>query len=133
MNKGPYYLLTISAGYNALLGLATSFLPKEILLAFEVQANPISMLLIQIIGAFLIGFAMINYLSKNSIMGGIYNKPILMGNIAFHCISAIVFVKFILNHNLYHEAFIPLTVMYLLLGMGFLRLNFVSPKNQNAN
>ena len=91
--------------------------------------EPLSQLMLQIMGAIFIAFAMINYLSKIAIIGGIYNKAILMGNIAYHCISGIVFVKFIISHNLYGEVFIPLTAIYLLLGLGFLRLNFVSPKN----
>ncbi len=130
MNKSSYYLLTISAGYNALLGLLTSFLPEEILMLLKVAAIPLSILLIQILGAFFIGFAMINYLAKSSPIGGIYNKAILMGNIAYHCITAIVFIKFVLSHNLYAEVVIVLTAMYLILGAGFLRLNFVMPKAQ---
>jgi hypothetical protein len=132
MNKGSYYLLSISAGYNALLGLLTSFLPEELLLALNVPANPLSILLIQILGAFFIGFAMINYLSKRSLIGGIYNKAIIMGNIAYHCIAAMVFIKFVLSDNLYGEVVILFTAMYLILGAGFLRLNFVMPKAQKA-
>lgn len=132
MNKGSYYLLSFSAGYNALLGLLTSFLPEEILIALNVPANPISIVLIQILGAFFIGFAMINYLAKSSPIGGIYNKAILMGNIAYHCIATIVFIKFVLSDNLYAEVVIVLTAMYLILGAGFLRLNFVMPKAQKV-
>ncbi len=132
MNKGSYYLLTISAAYNTLLGLLTSFLPEEILMALKVPASPLSILLIQILGAFFIGFAMINYLAKNSPIGGIYNKAILMGNIAYHCIAAIVFIKFVLSDNLYGEVVILLTTMYLIIGAGFIRLNFVMPKAQKV-
>lgn len=132
MNKGSYYLLSVSAGCNALLGLFTSFMPEEILLAQKIPANPLSTLLIQILGAFFIGFAMINYLAKSSPIGGIYNKAILLGNIAYHCIAAIVFIKFVLSDNLYAEVVIVLTAMYLILGAGFLRLNFAMPKAQKT-
>ena len=110
-----------------MMGLLTSFLPQEVLKINDLPTSPINVLLLQILSAFYIGLAMINYMSKDAVIGGIYNRPILMGNIAYHCIAAIALVKYAFSQGMFSATLITLTVVYCVLSLGFLKLFFVAP------
>lgn len=120
-------LLIASTVFNGMMGLLTSFLPQEVLKITDLPTSPVNVLLLQIMSAFYIGLAMINYMSKDAVIGGIYNRPILMGNIAYHSIASIALVKYALNQGLFSTTLITLTVVYCILSLGFLKLFFVGP------
>ena len=69
-------LMTLSAMILALIGISLIFLPKEILGYFELSISDTLELIMQIIGSFYFAFAILNWMSKGSIIGGIYNRPI---------------------------------------------------------
>ena len=69
-------LMTLSAIILALIGISLIFLPKEILEYLELSVSETLQLLMQIIGSFYFAFAILNWMSKGSIIGGIYNRPI---------------------------------------------------------
>ena len=73
-------LMTLSAIILALIGISLIFLPKEILDYFELSVSDTLELLMQIIGSLYFAFAMLNWMSKGSIIGGIYNRPIAIAN-----------------------------------------------------
>lgn len=123
-------LLIASTIFNGMMGLLTSFLPQEVLKITDLPTSPTNVLLLQILSAFYIGLAMINYMSKDAVIGGIYNRPILMGNIAYHGIASIALVKYAFSQGTFSAAFITLTVVYCALSLGFLRLFFVVPGKQ---
>lgn len=131
MSSYSRYLITASAIVNFAMALLTSFFPEELLDYLELPHQPGHQLFIQILGAFYLGFGMINYLSRGVIIGGIYNRPLLMGNIAYHGTASIVLIKYSLNNGLHLDLFSILMLIYLALGLGFLRLFFVSPVQQN--
>ena len=132
MSRYSLYLLTASAIVNWAMGLLTSFLPEEILKHLALPLESGYVLIIQIMGAFYLGFGMINYLSRQSVIGGIYNRPILMGNIAYHGTAAIVLAKYILSHGLYFNLYSILMIIYIALGLGFLRLFSLTQNKQNS-
>lgn len=115
-----------------MMGLLTSFLPQEVLKINDLPTSPTNVLLLQILSAFYIGLAMINYLSKDAAIGGIYNRPILMGNIAYHGIASIALVKFAFRQDMFSTTLITLTIVYCALSLGFLKLFFVGPNKHNA-
>lgn len=120
-------LLVASTIFNGIMGLLTSFLPQEVLEIIGLPSSPVHVLLVQILSAFYISLAMINYLSKDAVIGGIYNRPILMGNIAYHGIASLALVKYAMSQGIFSATFITLTVVYCALSLGFLRLFFVVP------
>jgi hypothetical protein len=63
-------------------GIAASFLPREILAEFGVAPTPPVALLVQLLGALLLGFAMLNWLAKGMAVGGVYGRPVVVGNLA---------------------------------------------------
>jgi len=110
-----------------MMGLLTSFLPQEVLKISDLPSSAVNVLLVQLLSAFYISFAMINYLSKDAIIGGIYNRPILMGNIAYHGIAAIALVKYTFSQAEFSAILLTLTVVYCALSLGFLKLFFTVP------
>lgn len=120
-------LLVASTIFNGIMGLLTSFLPQEVLKINDLPTSPLNVLFLQILSAFYIGLAMINYMSKDAVIGGIYNRPILMGNIAYHSIASITLVKYALNQGMFSKTLITLTVVYCIISLGFLKLFFAGP------
>ena len=77
-------LMTLSAMILALIGISLIFLPNEILDYLELSVSETLQLLMQIIGSLYFALAILNWMSKGSIIGGIYNRPIAMANLT-HC------------------------------------------------
>jgi hypothetical protein len=77
----------------ASLGVAASFAPREILASLGVLPNPVLSIVVQLTGALYLAFAMLNWMAKESIIGGIYNRPIAMANFLHFCAGALALVK----------------------------------------
>lgn len=105
------WLLSSSAGMMGLLGLAGTFIPEEISIILGIAPTPITLILLQIIGGLYLGFAMLNWFTRSALMGGIYNKPVVLGNL-MHC----VVVFFALLRQLaehFHFFLAIVTIIYL--------------------
>ncbi len=96
---GTKYLMIASAVFTGILGLAASFLPAEILKYFGATPNAFLNLLVQITGALYLGFAMMNLMAKSVLIGGIYAKPLAMGNFLHFTVAALVLLKFTVSNQ----------------------------------
>ena len=86
-------LMVASSLIMAFLGVAGSFAPSEILASFGVLERPLLSLLVQITGALFLAFAMLNWMAKDSVIGGIYNRPIAMANALHFFVGAMALIK----------------------------------------
>ncbi len=86
-------LMTLSALFMAILGLAATFLPQEILSYFGADPGGLGVLVIQIAGALYLGFAMLNWMARGNLIGGVYSRPVAMGNFLHFAVVAITLVK----------------------------------------
>jgi hypothetical protein len=86
-------LMTSSAVFLATLGLGASFLPRELLAHAASPANTATIAGIQLAGAVWVGFALVNWAARGTLIGGIYGRPIALGNFAHFAIGAIALVK----------------------------------------
>ena len=75
-------------------GIFLEFLPHEILNYFGSESTGISALLMQITGALYLGFAMMNWMAKNVLIGGIYARPLAMGNFVHFLVAALALLKY---------------------------------------
>jgi hypothetical protein len=73
-------------------GLVLTFLPQEV--ASAVGWTEGSVIVFQIAGALYFGFAMLNWMSKANLIGGIYNRPVAVGNATHFFIAALALLKF---------------------------------------
>ena len=85
-------LMASSALVMAALGVAATFLPQEIIAALGGSGRPLR-LLVQVLGATYLGFAMLNWMAKESLIGGIYSRPVSMGNFLHFAVAGIALVK----------------------------------------
>ena len=87
------FLMTSSAILLAVLGLVLTFLPKETSLLLHAGDDEFSVVVMQILGATYLGFGMLNWMAKGMIIGGIYARPIAIGNFMHFAISAMTLLK----------------------------------------
>jgi hypothetical protein len=88
-------LMTSSAVFLAALGLAASFLPQELLARAASPAGAFTTTIVQLAGAAWVGFALVNWTARGTLIGGIYGRPIALGNFAHFAIGAIVLLKIV--------------------------------------
>lgn len=120
-------LMTISAIFLAVNGFGFSFFPNEISVLLTKNDNQFFTLILQVLGAFYLGFSYINWMSKNSLIGGIYNKPLLIGNTIHFLTASMAMIKLVfkLENNL--QLIVPFTIIYCLFTLFFGYVFFSSP------
>lgn len=86
--------MTLSAYILGLTGITLSFLPHEIIrYATSAPGTALAALMMQLVGALYFGFAMMNYTARANLIGGIYGRPIAIGNLTHFIIGALALVK----------------------------------------
>ena len=86
-------LMTVSAVVLGLGGLAVSFAPDELLEFFDVAEREPLPSLLKIMGGLYLGFAIMNWTAKGNMIGGIYGRPVAIGNFLQFFVGAIVLAK----------------------------------------
>lgn len=104
-------LMTSSALFLAIIGILLSFLPNEIVNYLNIESNIITILFLKIMSALFLGFGILNWMAKGTLIGGIYNRPIAIGNLMHFGVGAIALVKVVSNIQTHSEIFISLTVV----------------------
>ena len=105
--------------FLSVLGITFTFIPDEIISSLSVTPNPISTLSLQLLGALYLGFAMLNWMAKGSLIGGIYNRPIAIGNFMHFAVGALTLIKIITKIHTHSEMVISLTVAYFVFAILF--------------
>ena len=117
-------IMAASAIFMALLGLAATFAPHELLGRLGTAATPALALTIQLLGALYLGFAMLNWTAKQSLIGGIYNRPIALGNLLHFLAGALALIKGAAAAGI---AYIVLAVLYAAFAAAFAWVMFTTP------
>lgn len=89
----PRVLLSVSAVFLGLAGLGLTFLPTSLLLHVRQPDAPILLVFVQTIGAAYVAFAMLNWMSRGSTVGGIYGRPLVAANVVHFTMVAILLIK----------------------------------------
>ena len=124
-------LMTISAMILALIGISLIFLPKEILDYLELSVSETLQLLMQIIGSFYFAFAILNWMSKGSIIGGIYNRPIAMANLTHFVIAGLALIKGIVANPSLSYVIWSIAIIYSMFAIFFGIVAFRHPVSEN--
>jgi hypothetical protein len=119
-----------SSVVTGVLGLAATFFPKEILNITEIQPTETLILFVQITGALYFGFALMNWMAKAAVIGGIYARPLAIGNFAHFMIGAVTLIKAAMNHSASPHLW-TITVIYSVFAILFGRLLFTSPRSES--
>src|SRR5665213_2167682 len=92
-------IMALSAIFLALIGVSLTFLPDEIAVLTGIGTSKALLLLLQILGALYFSMAMLNWMAKGSIIGGIYNRPVVMANLTHFLIVEIYLAKALMNNH----------------------------------
>jgi len=120
-------LMIISAIFLAVNGFVFSFFPNEISVLLTNDDNHIFTLILQILGALYLGFSYINWMSKNSLIGGIYNKPLLIGNLLHFLTSSMALIKLAFKFENNLQLILSYTIIYCLFTLFFGYVFFTNP------
>ena len=122
-------LMTSSALFLATIGILLSFLPNEIVEYLNVEPNIITILFLNIMSALYLGFGILNWMAKGTLIGGIYNRPIAIGNLMHFGVGAIALVKISSNIQIHSEIIISLSAVYVIFALLFAYVFRTNPTN----
>jgi hypothetical protein len=111
-------LMMASATFLGGLGVAASFLPVEILTFLDPGHDRSSGTVVQLLGAALLGFSMLNWIAKGAPAGGIYGRPIVTANLVHFTVGGIALAKLVAVGDL-HAAAIALAAAYVIFAFCF--------------
>ena len=89
-----------SAGLLLIGGLGLLFAPDVILPRLIPEYPETGLWLGQLLGAAWLALAALNWLSRTSLLGGIYGRSVVMPNAAFYFIAAMVLIKAVSAHTM---------------------------------
>ncbi len=119
-------LMSLSALFLAVSGIGASFLPHEILAHIGHPSRGPGVLLVQTLGALYLGFAGINWLARANLIGGIYSRPVAVGNFMHFGVVAVVLLKALLAGQTAPEIVVA-TLVYCAFGLCFGFVLFGTP------
>jgi len=120
---GTKLLLGSSAVVLLLAGVAGLFAPHELLVVNGVAPTGSMPLLRQLFAAALLGAAINNWMAKGSLMGGIYNRPLALGNLLHFATGGLTLAKVLMRGPVTAPLAIA-TVVYCLFAVAFAMVVF---------
>ena len=119
-------LMTISAVILGTIGIILTFIPQEVSRYLNLtESTPI---LLQILGSLYFGFAILNWTAKANLIGGIYSKPVAIGNFTHFFIGGLALIKLVL-HNTNWTCIWVCATLYLIFALLFGHVLFTNPSS----
>jgi hypothetical protein len=106
-------------------GVAASFLPHEILRAAGIEPAGLVPVLVQLLGATYFAFAMVDWTARGSLIGGIYNRPVAIGNLTHFVVGAFALAKTATSQR--SGVVVVAALVYVVLAVAFVSVFFRSP------
>ena len=123
-------LMTISAFILGVAGIILSFIPQEVSHFLSMtESTPI---VFQILGALYFGFAMLNWTAKANLIGGIYSKPVAIGNFTHFLIGGFALIK-LLPDNTSGISIWACAILYSIFALLFGYVLFTNPASTNKS
>ena len=121
-------LMSSSALFMGILGIAASFMPQEILTHLGTMPNASAALLVQTVGALYLGFAILNWMARNVIIGGIYARPVALGNFLHFAMVSLTTGKAIATVAVGSRVLLAVCCVYMAFAVWFGLVLFTHPK-----
>ena len=125
--------MTMCAFFLAFNGVVFTFFPNKISILLTNDDNHLLVLILQILGALYMGFGYLNWMSKNSLIGGIYNKPLLIGNTLHFLTASMAMIKLVFKFDNNLQLIIPHTIIYCLFTLFFGCIFFTNPISKKTS
>ena len=120
-------VIVSSAVFMAILGLALTFAPDELVMSAVGHKEPEIKIALQLLGALYLSFAMTNWMTKDGIIGGIYNRPVALGNFLHFLMGGLALARLLLGGN-ENWIMIIITLIYTAFAVAFYFVVFRHPK-----
>jgi len=111
--------MSASALFMALLGAVASFLPQEILRYTGTVPAPLINSVVQACGALYFGFAMLNWMARGVLIGGIYSRPLVLGNFVHFLVVGVTLVQALVELRSPFPPVVVLTIAYAIFAAWF--------------
>ncbi|MFH5832159.1 hypothetical protein [Halalkalibaculum sp. DA384] len=102
-------VMTSSALFLGVLGVPTSFFAPEILEYYGTPPEGVEVLFVKAAGAMYLGFAILNWMARGNIIGGIYSRPVALGNFFHFAVVAVMLLKRLIVES--HSAIIVIAAV----------------------
>lgn len=89
------WLMVVTSIVLGTNGILLLFAPELLLEALGTEVVAPLPVVVQILAGFYLSFAMMNWTIKDSVIGGIYNRPLSLGNFTHFFIGALVLLKYL--------------------------------------
>ena len=86
-----------SSFFMGALALPAIFAPQEIVAYSGGPSGAVYTLAVQVFGAVYFGFALLNWMARANLIGGIYSRPVAIGNFVHFFIAAVALLKAVLT------------------------------------
>jgi len=113
------------------LGIVASFFSHEILALVGATVETQAVLIVQVLGALYLGFAFLNWYMRGFVMGGIYNRPLGLGNMLHFAVVSVTLIK--AAFALDSIAMWAITAAYVVFAIWFGLVLFSSPPTIRSN
>jgi hypothetical protein len=120
-------VMTFTALVLGVTGIFLTFAPDLALSLLLIDIVPTTMLFVQILGGLYFSYAMLNWMTKESLIGGIYNRPVAVANLTHFIIAGLALVKGLLAHPELSKALWMAGGIYTVLGVLFTIILFRHP------
>ena len=120
--------MATSAGFMAIAGVAGSFLPEATLRFTGSEPDTPTVILVQVTAALYMGFALLNWMARGSVIGGIYGRPFIMGNLLHFAVVAALLIKASIVHQ--EIGVVLIAIAYSILAGWFGLVFFTHPGNR---
>ena len=119
--------MTISAIILGATGILLTFAPDIVMTYLNIDSNQTSLLLGQAIGGLYCGYGMLNWMTKESLIGGIYNRPIAIANFSHFLIVGLAIGKGLISNPGLPKGLWVAGGVYAVLGLLFIIILFRHP------
>ena len=86
-------LMTITSLVLALAGIIALFAPENLSALLNASTTNSTFVLVQVLGAVYFSFALMNWTAKDSAIGGIYARPVSLGNFSHFFTGTLILAK----------------------------------------
>lgn len=122
------WLMSVSAVVMFVLGTGASFLPHETIAYAGARPTPMLVLVVQALGALYLGFAVLDWMARSNRIGGIYSRPIALGNFLHFAVLALALVRALMGGPR-TPVIAVLAITYGVLALGFASVLFSRPRD----
>ena len=91
--SGTRLLMIASAVLTGVIGIVATFAPDVVLRSLGTTPAPAPMVLVQLLGAACMGYAMLNWTAQYNLIGGIYSRPVAIGNLLHFTAGGLALAK----------------------------------------